>query len=160
VQVPYREEDFRQRIPSEEYEEIKAIEDEVLAFKKDNVRIYMLASGIMYGAGEFIFESHFKRAWLQEPASLPYLGVGKNFVPTIHVKDLARMVKKVYESKPPLPDKQYIFAVDNTRKPQQKRLIAAISNGIGTGLLESVDYPDPDHMKKAHPKKTPLNLLE
>jgi hypothetical protein len=70
------------------------------------------------------------------------------------------MVKKVYESKPTLPDKQYIFAVDNTRKSQQKRLIASISNGIGTGLMESVDYPDPDHQKKAHPKKTPLNLLE
>ena len=160
VQLPYVEEDFRQRVPSEEYEEIKRIEDEVLAFKKDNVRIYILASGIMYGAGECILESHFKRAWLQEPPSLPYLGVGKNLVPTIHVKDLARMVKKVYESKPPLPDKQYIFAVDNTRKPTQKRLIASISNGIGTGLLESVDYPDPDHMKKAHPKKTPLHLLE
>lgn len=160
VQVSYVEEDFKLRVPSEEYEEIKQIEDEVLAFKKDNVRIYILASGIMYGAGESILESHFKRAWLQEPPSLPYLGVGKNYVPTVHVKDLARMVKKIYETKPTLPDKQYIFAVDNTRKPQQKRLIAAISNGIGTGLLESVDYPDPEHMKKAHPKKTPLHLLQ
>ena len=142
VQVPYSEEDFRLRVSSEEYEEIKRIEDEVLAFKKDNVRIYILASGIMYGAGECILESHFKRAWLQDPPSLPYLGVGKNQVPTVHVKDLARMVKKIYESKPPLPDKQYIFAVDNTKKNSQKRLIASISNGIGTGLLESVDYPD------------------
>ena len=88
------------------------------------------------------------------------MGLGKNYVPTIHVKDLARMVKKVYESKPTLPDKQYIFAVDNTRKSTQKRLISAISNGIGTGLLESVDYPDPDQIQKAHPKKTPLQLLE
>jgi adenylate kinase len=158
--VPFVEEDFRLRVPTEEYEEIKRLEDEVLAFKKDNVRIYILASGIMYGAGECILENHFKRAWLQDPALLPYLGVGKNIVPTIHVKDLARMVKKVYESKPPLPDKQYIFAVDNTRKSNQKRLIASISNGIGTGLLESVDYPDPDHMKHHHPKKTPLHLLE
>lgn len=39
-------------------------------------------------------------------------------------------------------------------------MISSISNGIGTGLLESVDYPDPDHMKKAHPKKTPLHILE
>ena len=148
------------RVPGEEYEEIKSIEDEVLTFKKDNVRIYVLASGIMYGAGESILESHFKRAWLQKPSSLPYLGVGKNFVPTIHVKDLARMVKKVYESKPVLPDKQYIFAIDNTRKPSQKRIISAISNGIGTGLLESVDYPDPDQLKHHHPKKTPLHLLE
>jgi hypothetical protein len=64
IQVPYVEEDFRQRVPSEEYEEIKRIEDELLAFKKDNVRIYILASGIMYGAGESILESHLKRAWL------------------------------------------------------------------------------------------------
>lgn len=116
MQVPYVEEDYKLRVPSEEYEEIKRIEDEVLSFKKDNVKIYILASGIMYGGGECIFENHFKRAWLQEPASLPYVGVGKNLVPTIHVKDLARMVKKVYETKPPLPDKQYIFAVDNTKK--------------------------------------------
>jgi adenylate kinase len=45
---------------------------------------------------------------------LPYVGQGKNKVPTIHVVDLARMVKKVYESK---PEKRYIFAVDNTAKP-------------------------------------------
>jgi hypothetical protein len=56
VQVPYTEEDFKHRIPSEEYEELKALEDELLAFKKDNVKIYILASGIMYGAGESIFE--------------------------------------------------------------------------------------------------------
>lgn len=160
VQVPYTEEDFRSRMSSEEYEEIRHIEDELLAFKKDNVKIYILASGIMYGQGESILESHFKKAWLQDPSSLPYLGVGKNLVPTVHVKDLARMVKKVYETKPPLPDKQYIFAIDNTRKPTQKRLIASISNGIGTGLLESVDYPDPESLKKHHPKKTPLHLLE
>jgi len=117
IQVPYVEEDFKHRLPSQEYEELKALEDELLAIKKDNVKIYILASGIMYGAGESIFEQHFKRAWLQNPHALPFLGVGKNYVPTIHVKDLARMVKKVYETKPPIPEKQYIFAIDNTRKP-------------------------------------------
>jgi adenylate kinase len=64
VQVPYTEEDFKHRLPSDEYEELKALEDELLAFKKDNVKIYILASGIMYGAGESIFEQHFKKAWL------------------------------------------------------------------------------------------------
>lgn len=127
------------RLPSAEYEEIKRIEDEILEFKKENVKTFVLASGIMYGMGESIFESHFKKAWLQDPAKLPYIGEGKNLVPTVHVKDLARMVKKVYETK---PEKQYMFAVDNTRRPTQKRLIAAISNGIGTGLVESIDYPD------------------
>lgn len=63
------------------------------------------------------------------------------------------MVKKVFESK---PEKKYIFAIDNTRKPSQKKLIASISNGIGTGLIESVDFPEV--AKKYYPKKTPLNF--
>jgi adenylate kinase len=55
-------------------------------------------------------------------------------VPTIHVTDLARIVFKVFEKK---PDRRYIFAVDNNQRPTQKKLIQAISNGIGTGLVES-----------------------
>ncbi len=151
INLPWSEEDFKKRVPSAEYEEIKRIEDEILEFKKENVKTYVIASGIMYGKGESIFNNHFKKAWLQDPVKLPYVGDGKNLVPTIHVTDLARMVKKVYESK---PEKQYIFAIDNTRRPTQKKLIQAISSGIGTGLIESLDNPEPQ--KKQHPKKTPL----
>jgi adenylate kinase len=49
---------------------------------------------------------------LQEPARLPLVGEGNNFVPTIHVTDLARMVKKTAETKP--ENKPYIFGIDNT----------------------------------------------
>lgn len=35
-------------------------------------------------------------------------------------------------------------------------MITAISNGIGTGLVESIDIPDT--FKKAHPKMTPIQL--
>ena len=52
------------RVPSAEYEEIKRIEDEILSFKKENVKTYVIASGIQYGKGECIFNSHFKKAWL------------------------------------------------------------------------------------------------
>ena len=34
--------------------------------------------------------------------------------------------------------------------------MAAISNGIGTGLIESVDVPQ--EFKKAHAKQTPIQL--
>jgi adenylate kinase len=78
---------------------------------------------------------------------LPYIGDGTNLLPTIHVTDLARIVKKIYETK---PERKYIFAIDNNLKPTQKRLISAISNGIGTGLIESIDIPE--NFKKAHPK--------
>jgi hypothetical protein len=41
-------------------------------------------------------------------------------VPAIHVIDLARVVKKIFESK---PEKPYIFAIDNAKRPTQKKLI-------------------------------------
>ena len=106
-------------------------------FKKENVRTFVLAAGIMYGKGENILNSHFKRAWLQNPLRLPFVGEGNNILPTIYVVDVARMVKKIFEGK---PEKQYIVGIDTTRKCTQKKLINAISNGIGTGLCESVDF--------------------
>lgn len=63
------------------------------------------------------------------------------------------MVKKIYESK---PERKYIFAIDNNKKPTQKKLITAISNGIGTGVVESIDIPE--SFKMAHPKMTPIQL--
>ena len=75
-EVPYTERDYKLRVPSSEYEEIKRIEDEILEFKKENVKTYVLASGIQYGKGECILTSHFKKAYLQEPNKLPYVGEG------------------------------------------------------------------------------------
>ena len=149
--LPFSETDYAMRDPIEEYRIIKEIEDEVLNFKKENVRTYVISAGILYGKGEAIFNSHIQKAWLQDPVRLPYVGDGNNLVPTIHVSDLARMVFKVFEKK---PDRKYIFAVDNNQKPTQKKLIRAISNGIGTGLVESQDIPET--FKKAHPKMTPI----
>ena len=63
------------------------------------------------------------------------------------------MVKKIFEAP---PEQQYIFGIDNTKKPSQKKLIQAISDGIGTGLVESVDIPL--EYAPIHPKQTPLNL--
>ena len=149
--LPFSELDYGLRDPIEEYKIIKEIEDEVLNFKKENVKTYVISAGILYGKGEAIFNSHIQKAWLQDPVRLPYVGDGNNLVPTIHVTDLARMVFKVFEKK---PERKYIFAVDNNQKPTQKKLISAISNGIGTGLVESQDVPET--FKKAHPKMTPI----
>lgn len=63
------------------------------------------------------------------------------------------MVKKISESK---PDRKYIFAVDNNKKPTQKKIVSSISNGIGTGLVESIDIPE--QFKTSHPKVTPIQL--
>lgn len=63
------------------------------------------------------------------------------------------MVKKIFEAP---PERQYIFGIDNTKKPTQKKLIQAISDGIGTGLVESIDIPV--EYSPVHPNQTPLQL--
>jgi adenylate kinase len=150
---PFTEQDYLKRKASHDYAKIKEVEDKVLNFKKENVKTYVISAGVLYGLGEAIFNHHFERAWKQNPEKLPIIGEGKNYVPTIHVKDLARMVKKISEAP---PEQHYIFGIDNTKKPTQKKLIQAISDGIGTGLVESVDIPL--EYAPVHPKQTPLNL--
>lgn len=56
--VPFTDKDFKMRDPIEEYRIIKEIEDEVLNFKKENVKTYVISAGILYGKGEAIFNSH------------------------------------------------------------------------------------------------------
>lgn len=149
----FTEQDYQMRRASEEYACIREAEELVLNFKKENVKCYVIAAGMLYGKGEAILNTHFKQAWLQDPPRLPIVGQGNNLVPTVHVTDLARMVKKIYETK---PDRQYIFGIDTTKKTSQKKLISAISNGIGTGLTEQTDIPH--QFPKVHPNKTPLQL--
>lgn len=134
----FTELDYEQRRCSEEYAIIREAEDLVLNFKKENVKTYVISAGVLYGMGESILNSHFEKAWKQEPARIPVVGSGHNLVPTIHVTDLARMVGKIFETK---PERKYIFGIDNTPKPTQKRLVKAISDGVGTGLIESIDIP-------------------
>lgn len=150
---PFSEEDYLKRAASAEYAKIKEVEDRVLNFKKEGIKTFVISAGVLYGQGEAIFNNHFEKAWKQAPQKLPIIGEGKNHVPTIHVKDLARMVKKIFEAP---PEQQYIFGIDNTKKPTQRKLIQAISDGVGTGLVESIDIPL--NYEPAHPKLTPLNL--
>jgi adenylate kinase len=49
--------------------------------------------GILYGNGERVLYDHFRKAWTGIP--LPLLGEGYNVIPTIHVKDVARLIKNM-----------------------------------------------------------------
>lgn len=55
---------------------------------------YVIATGVLYGEGENMWHSFFKSAWHGEQPGLKVFGDGQNVVPTIHVKDLARLVKE------------------------------------------------------------------
>ena len=86
-------------------------------------------------------------AWLQSPRQLQYVGDGENCVPTIHVRDLARFVKRVAEQKPESP---YIFAIDRTADSRQRAIIEGIAKGMGSGEVEQNEAP----------KKAPLFALK
>jgi adenylate kinase len=49
---------------------------------------------------------------MEIPKEIPYIGTGENKVPTIHVRDLAKMVKYVIENK---PETRYLFGIDRTK---------------------------------------------
>lgn len=72
---------------------------------------------------------------MSSPEELPYFDSGENIVPTIHVKDLAKIVKQLLVKK---PEKKYIFAIDYTKDCKSKDLISSISRGVGTGKTTSI----------------------
>ena len=85
------------------------------------------------------------QARLQIPAKLPVFGKGRNRIPTVHTADLVTYVEKIIEKTPNLP---YVFAIDHNLKPTQKKIVQAISKGIGTGLVECVEPKgDENHVK-------------
>ena len=48
------------RAASKEMQRIKAIEDEVLSFKKEGIKTYVISAGVLYGQGEEVFNTHIK----------------------------------------------------------------------------------------------------
>eukprot|EP00449_Zooxanthella_nutricula_P009608 CAMPEP_0198499104 /NCGR_PEP_ID=MMETSP1462-20131121/7411_1 /TAXON_ID=1333877 /ORGANISM="Brandtodinium nutriculum, Strain RCC3387" /LENGTH=226 /DNA_ID=CAMNT_0044228061 /DNA_START=17 /DNA_END=693 /DNA_ORIENTATION=- len=94
-----RESDFPARAPApgSKYERWKEMEDLMMScFNREGstVKGLVVAGGVLYGEGEDTLGPLFKDAWcgVQEHA---ILGNGKNRIPTVHVRDLARLVRQV-----------------------------------------------------------------
>eukprot|EP00826_Nyctotherus_ovalis_P055279 TRINITY_DN7327_c0_g1_i5.p1 TRINITY_DN7327_c0_g1~~TRINITY_DN7327_c0_g1_i5.p1 ORF type:complete len:702 (+),score=267.13 TRINITY_DN7327_c0_g1_i5:447-2552(+) len=141
--LPFKESQYYLRIPAPEYASYKFLETLALSIgttkpgqkpEDKKLFVYVLCAGLLYGNGEDVFYQYFKQAWLQNPQKLPIIGKGNNRVPTIHVVDLARLVKRVIRL---TPKQSYVVAVDRSKRPTQKKIVMAISKAIGTGLIES-----------------------
>ena len=63
-----------------------------------NLTVHVLCSGIRYGLGEGRLYDLFKAAWLQNPRALSYAGKGENLIPTIHINDLGRLVRRMVQA--------------------------------------------------------------
>ena len=132
----FKEKDFIKRIPSPKFYHDKMVETLALSNTNPNLKTYIVCPGFIYGCGEDLFYDYFKMSWLEIPGKLPIIGKGKNTIPTIHIKDLVSLIRRVIETK---PKNKYIFAVDHTKNRQLSNIIKKISKGVGNGLIENLD---------------------
>jgi len=125
--VALASEDYIRRVAAPKFQEWRAIETLVLALKeKGTVRPYVCCCGVPYGNGEEPFLALFKAAWQTQP-SLRVIGDGRNYVPMVHCRDAARLVRHVVEVKPAL---DYHLAVDRG-DITQRGLIEAVATEFG-----------------------------
>eukprot|EP00927_Polykrikos_kofoidii_P066229 TRINITY_DN61868_c0_g1_i1.p1 TRINITY_DN61868_c0_g1~~TRINITY_DN61868_c0_g1_i1.p1 ORF type:complete len:780 (+),score=200.60 TRINITY_DN61868_c0_g1_i1:143-2482(+) len=112
-----RDTDFMRRKPisGTKYEQWKRLEDLVLAsFNREDSRTkaVIVAPGVLYGEGEQIFGPFFKSAWLGQQDHW-ILAPGENRVPTVHVRDLARLVRQLgFNYSEQTKEHPYYLAVD------------------------------------------------
>lgn len=155
-----RDSDYEKRRPKpgSKYEQWKEAEDLVLkCFNREGSQVkgFVVAGGVLYGEGEASFSQMFKDAWLgiQEHRILT---PGTNRVPTIHVRDLARLVRQISLSSDginPLEALPYFIAVDQpggegeARKPPMQKQIV---QGIIDEVCEHYDVPVVSEDKLAH----------
>lgn len=118
----FKESDYHLRVPHEKYQHLKTLETLAMSSVTTQplLRVHVLCAGIRYGNGENIFYEHFQNAWIQDPPAIKVVGKGDNFIPTIHVIDLAGLVRRVVIENPKMHP--YIFAIDRSVKPTQKRI--------------------------------------
>ena len=132
IKVKFSEKDYKERKCENIYEKLKQIEDRALELGEMNYNIntFVIAAGIRYGRGESTLSNLFLKAINLEEIDIindPHMSV-----PTIHVEDLAAIVKRIIRRRYFYP---YIFGVDKTEDQTQETLIKGISAGIGSGKV-------------------------
>jgi adenylate kinase len=137
---------YKARKCSARYKPVRVLESLILSTTKDNLQPFVVAAGLLYGAGEHELANLFRLAWLNEGnnVSLPVLSdekdQGKNLLPTIHVYDLVSVIRLTLENFS--PDNLYLVAVDNSQT-SQLQLIQAIATGLNSGSVRFISPSDP-----------------
>ncbi|XP_038146585.1 adenylate kinase 7 [Cyprinodon tularosa] len=138
---PLSDDFFYCRRPHPRFKQHIDLEKMVVKMGKSNRKVfptYVVASGLQYGMGEHIFHYFFKESWLGKEAEISVFGDGKNFVPTIHIRDLARVLQNVIEHK---PRPYYLLAVDSSHSSFEE-LVKAVSSVLGPGKIRKRPFAD------------------
>ncbi|XP_046711814.1 adenylate kinase 7 isoform X2 [Silurus meridionalis] len=141
AKTPFTEEDYKRRKPHHNFNDHIAVEKLVVKLGRSNqsqFSTYVVASGLQYGMGEQAFHFFFKTSWMGEEQEVPIFGDGSNFVPTIHITDLAGIVQNVIDYN---PKPQYLLAVDESHNTIAE-IISAIAAALGPGKTRNVPIED------------------
>ncbi|KAM9786545.1 adenylate kinase 7 isoform X4 [Syngnathus typhle] len=135
LELPFTDDDFRRRIPHPNFK--KHLELEKLVGKMGKMdralfSTYVVVSGLQYGMGEQVFHLFFKMSWLGQENEIAVFGEGNNVVPTIHVSDLASVIKKIIEIQ---PKPFYLVAVDYSNNTMED-IVQSIACALGSGKIQ------------------------
>ncbi|NXH09351.1 KAD7 kinase, partial [Bucco capensis] len=136
-EIPFTDEDYRRRKSHPNFMDHINAEKLVIKLGKTNkskFSTYVVASGHQYGAGEGVLHYFFKIGWLSDTSAIPVFGDGNNFIPTIHVVDLAAVLQNIADHR---PRSHYILAVDVSMHTLQE-LVKCISKNVGPGKIEKI----------------------
>ncbi|XP_044747008.1 adenylate kinase 7-like isoform X1 [Coccinella septempunctata] len=148
--IPFVEADYRRRKPHPNFKEHYDCERDVMKRGrkfKGKLQTIVVCSGITYGFEENMLAFLFKRAWSNDQY-LPIFETGSNFVPLIHVADLAQVICKLIDMASFM--NHYILAVEQT-PTSLKYIVKYISRELGSGRIDYVVaeeaylYPEIDH---------------
>jgi len=158
-------EDYQKRLPAREYARWKTAETLALSLNsKENMQAYVVCPGLLYGCGESTLLDSMKASWLQmqtatvvsaagavralaerpseyitaEHDKTARLGAGRNYVPTVHVRDLARVVSILALGE---EEQAYLLCVD-TSKATQVDLVQGIIDKVGESFAPGVVEPE------------------
>jgi len=127
--VYYTENEYSKRIPSRKYYQYKYVENSLLNLNKiPNIKAYVICPGFIYGYGESNFYEIFKLAILNLPINKIIQKYFNNYIPTIHIKDIINIIKKIIDKK---PENKYLLAFDNSKNKTLKWVIKSIYKCIG-----------------------------
>ena len=100
---------------------------------------YVLSCGAVYGMGEECLFGRFKQA-LEQKTPLKVYGKGNNYIPMIHVDDLAQLAFDISfsndsKSQPGSSSPSGLFLAVDHSNTTQKELITTIASTLGNGQI-------------------------
>eukprot|EP00002_Diphylleia_rotans_P001374 TRINITY_DN1076_c0_g1_i1.p1 TRINITY_DN1076_c0_g1~~TRINITY_DN1076_c0_g1_i1.p1 ORF type:complete len:685 (-),score=196.94 TRINITY_DN1076_c0_g1_i1:550-2604(-) len=125
--APLSEQDVKKRKPHPDYTKHLELEKYFLKQNTDEFKALVINYGLLYGEEEEDLHPLFKALWHGTITSPPIIAEGTNFVPTIHVTDLANITAFLITAE---VDDHYYLAIDGANS-SLKDLMEALGKEMG-----------------------------